>query len=83
MVAARENSQCDVMDREMVSMLYLGDQFPSATVRLKDIRYHFISAGFELFSCATAATAPMNTGSRLVSPIVTGKTLGFGFAGEP
>ncbi len=62
----------------MVSMLYLEDHFPSAAVCLKDIRYHFISAGFELFSCATAA---MNTGSRLVSPIITGKTPGS--AGEP
>jgi hypothetical protein len=53
-------------------MLYLGDQFPSAAVRLQNIRYYFISAGFELFICASIVTLPTDIGFSLVFP-----TLGF------
>ena len=56
-------------------MLYLGNQFPSATVRLPDIRYHFISTGFELFVCASIVTFPTNVGFSLIFPAL-------GFAGE-
>jgi hypothetical protein len=72
----QDNSQCDVMNEEMVSLLYLGDQFTSAAVRLQDIRYHFISAGFELFNWASIVTLPTNIGSSLDPPIITGRTLG-------
>ena len=48
-------------------MLYLGDQFPSAAVRLQDIRYHFISTGFELFIRASIVTLPTNNGFSLVT----------------
>ena len=62
------------MDRDMVSMLYLVDQLPSAAFRLKDIWHYLISGGFELFICAVAR--PLAIGPRLISPIIAGRTLG-------
>ena len=63
-------------------MLYLRDQFPSAAVRLKDIRHDFISARFELFNCASIVTLPTDIGSSSVSPIIIGRTLGFAGEGQ-
>ena len=76
----QDNSQCDVTDGEMISMLYLVDQFPSAAVRLKDVWHHFISRVFEPSSCAVSSaisvTSPMALGPRSVSPGIGGRTLG-------
>lgn len=62
------------MDGDMVSMLYLVNQFPSAAFHLKDIWYYLISRVFKLVICAV--TSPLATGPRLISPIIAGRTLG-------
>ena len=59
----------------MISILYLGYQFPSAAVRFQDIRYHIVSTGFELSICAFIVTLPTNIGFSLVFPTL-------GFSGE-
>jgi hypothetical protein len=59
---------------------YLVEQFPSAASVLKDIRNHFISAGFELVSYPSIFTVLTSTGPRLVIFIIAKDTLGF--AGE-
>ena len=54
-------------------MLYLSDQSPSAVRRLRDIRYHCISAGFQLFRCAATVTiSAAITSFRLASLIFVG-----------
>ena len=61
-------------EMKMVLMLYLIDQSPSAAVRLKVIRYHFISGVFELFICAIV-TSHRAIGPGLVSPVIAGRML--------
>ncbi|KAH9051613.1 hypothetical protein EDB83DRAFT_2316745 [Lactarius deliciosus] len=45
----------------LVSYLQVRDQFPGAIVSLKDVWYHLISAGFELFICISGITFWTNT----------------------
>jgi hypothetical protein len=49
-------------------------------VPLKDIRFHFIFVGFELFSSAFIDALPTTTGSRFVAPITADRR--FGIASE-
>ena len=52
----RENSQCNIIDGEMVFMAYLVEQFPSAALCLQDMWYNLISARLQLFRFAAATT---------------------------